>query len=324
LRQLPRPEDTNLLVGYDTSDDAGVYQLTGEMALVATVDFFTPIVDDAADFGRIAAANSLSDVYAMGGRPILALSILGFPPSAKPSLMEAILRGGLEKMAEAGCTVAGGHSIRDEELKFGYAVTGLIDPRRIWRNVGAQPGDVLLLTKPLGTGVIATALKSGKAAPESVAAAVESMQRLNRGAAEVLRSLESEAGPSPLHAVTDVTGFGLLGHAREIAAGSNVSLELDSASIDYLPGAAAAAEAGFLAGGLVANREFLDGCVEFDAAVASATRSLLFDPQTSGGLLVALGEPAARQAIAALEQHGIDARQIGRVVPKTAPLIQVR
>jgi selenide,water dikinase len=323
LRRLPRPDDPRLLVGNDTSDDAGVYQLTGELALVATVDFFTPIVDDPATYGRIAAANALSDVYAMGGQPLLALSIVAFPAEGEPALMEAVLRGGLEKMAEAGCTVAGGHSIRDEELKFGYAVTGLVDPRRIWRNVGAQPGDLLLLTKPIGTGVIATALKSGKAAAEWVAASVESMARLNRDAAEALRSLEGGGGPSPLHAVTDVTGFGLLGHAREIAVGSQVSLEIDASSIEYLPGAAAAAAAGCLPGGLVANEEFLGGCVEFGAAVKAETRSLLFDPQTSGGLLISLAAAAAQPALEAVAERGITARQIGRVVPKGTPLIRV-
>lgn len=311
-----------MLVGYDTSDDAGVYQLTDETALVATVDFFTPIVDEPAAYGRIAAANSLSDVYAMGGQPILALSIVGFPASGEPALMEAVLRGGLEKMAEAGCIVAGGHSVRDEELKFGYAVTGLVDPRRIWRNVGAREGDALLLTKPIGTGVIATALKAGGAKESSVAAAIESMARLNGGAAEALRSVES-VGATPIHAVTDVTGFGLLGHAREMAAGSKVSLELEYLSVEYLPGAAAAAKDGHLAGGLKSNREFLEGCVEFDEAVPSEFRALLFDPQTSGGLLAAVAEEAAAPALEALSRRGIGARRIGRAVAKKSPLIRV-
>lgn len=324
LRRLPRPVDPNLLIGYETSDDAGVYRLTDEMALVETVDFFTPIVDDPSAFGQIAAANSLSDVYAMGGRPVLALAILGFPPSAEPGLMEAILRGGIEKMKEAGCAIAGGHSIRDEELKFGYAVTGLIDPRRIWRNVGAEPGDALLLTKPLGTGVIATALKNGCAPAESVTAAIRSMVRLNREAAETLRELERPAsGRSPIHAVTDVTGFGLLGHGREMALGSGVSFEIQFRAVEYLPGAAEAARAGHLAGGLKSNQEFLEGCIEFDAVVPEEYRALLFDPQTSGGLLAAIEEGSAEQAFELLERRGVGVRRIGRVLPKRSRLIRV-
>jgi selenide,water dikinase len=325
LRRLPRPEDPKLLVGYDTSDDAGVYQLTEELALVQTVDFFTPIVDDSRDFGRIAAANSLSDVYAMGGRPLVALTIIGFPAAGPPELMEEILRGGIEKMTEAGCTIAGGHSIRDEELKFGYAVTGLVNPRLVWRNVGARAGDVLLLTKPVGTGVIATALKNGQAGAESVDAAVASMTRLNRDAAEVLREIEAAAGePSPVHAVTDVTGFGVLGHAREIAIGSDVSIEIEFQRVEYLPGALEAAHAGHIAGGLKSNREFLEGCVEFDSSVPEDYRRLLFDPQTSGGLLAAVDAASAPAAIKALEQRGVPARQIGRVVPRKSPLLRVK
>jgi selenide, water dikinase len=324
LRRLPRPVDPNLLVGYETSDDAGVYRLTDEMALVETVDFFTPIVDDPCAFGQIAAANSLSDVYAMGGRPVLALAILGFPPSAEPALMEAILRGGIEKMKEAGCAIAGGHSVRDEELKFGYAVTGLIDPRHIWRNIGAEPGDALLLTKPLGTGVIATALKNGSAPAESVAAAIRSMAGLNREAAEALRELEQPGRErSPVHAVTDVTGFGLLGHGKEMAAGSGVSLEIEFRAVECLPGAVEAARAGYLAGGLKSNREFLEGCVEFGAGVPEEYRALLFDPQTSGGLLAAIEEGLAQQAVEMLEQRGVGVRRIGRVVAKRSPLIRV-
>ena len=319
LRRLPRQTDPNVLVGFETSDDAGVYRLTDDTALVQTVDFLTPIADDAFTYGQIAAANSLSDVYAMGGRPISALSIVGFPPKADAELMEQILRGGLDKMTEAGCAVIGGHSVRDEELKFGYAVTGIINPQRIWRNVGAQPGDLLLLTKPLGTGVIATALKSGRAAPGAVEAAVASMARLNRDAAE---ALAESAGA--VHAVTDVTGFGLLGHAREMAVGSTVSLEFDHGKMDFLPGAAQAARDGFLAGGLKANREFIEGCVEFADSVSEEIRHLLFDPQTSGGLLVAIAPDAAGAAQAALARRGVNARAIGRVLPKSSPLISVR
>jgi len=322
-----------VLVGFDTSDDAGVYQLTPDLAIVQTVDFFTPIVDDPFQFGQVAAANSLSDVYAMGGRPISALSIVGFPQKGDPEVMERIIRGGLSKMEEAGCVVIGGHSIRDEELKFGYAVTGVIHPQRVWRNVGAQPGDVLIMTKTLGTGLISTALKNNAASEESLAASTASMVRLNKDAAEAFASVEADLPPQgggvkpPLqgviHAVTDITGFGFLGHAREMAAGSKVSLELDHARIPALPGALDAARAGFLAGGLKNNREWLEGCVEFAPAVPEEVRNLLLDPQTSGGLLVAIAESRAAAALAALSKRNVPARSIGRVIPKQSPLIRI-
>jgi len=314
-----------VLVGFETNDDAGVYKLADDLALVQTVDFFTPIVDDPHLYGQIAAANSLSDVYAMGGRPISALSIVGFPEKGDPDLLEQILRGGLAKMSEANCSVVGGHSIRDDDMKFGYAVTGVINPQRVWRNVGARPGDALLLSKAIGTGVISTALKNGRASEESLAAATASMTRLNRDAAEALREVDALAGSGPgaIHAVTDVTGFGLLGHAREMAAGSGVSLEIVHAQVAYLPGAADAARAGHLAGGLKNNREFVGDCVGFADAVPEEFRNLLFDPQTSGGLLVAIAPEAVDAALAALAQRGVAARPIGRVLAQRSPLIQV-
>ena len=321
LRRLPRQTDPNVLVGFDTNDDAGVYRLTDDLALVQTVDFFTPIVDDAYLYGQIAAANSLSDVYAMGGRPISALSIVGFPDKGDPDVMEQIILGGLSKMAEAGCSVLGGHSIRDDDIKFGYAVTGVINPQRVWRNVGAQPGDVLLLTKAIGTGVISTALKKQRASEASLAASVASMTRLNRDAAEAL--LEADGGSGAIHAVTDITGFGLLGHAREMAVGSGISLEIDHARVDYLPGAVEAAREGHLAGGLKNNREFVGDCVGFSASVPEEFRNLLYDPQTSGGLLVAIAREKADVAIAALAQRRVATRSIGTVLPKRSPLIQV-
>ena len=310
-----------MLVGFDTNDDAGVYRLADDLALVQTVDFFTPIVDDAYLYGQIAAANSLSDVYAMGGRPISALTIVGFPDKGDPDVMEQIIRGGLSKMAEAGCSVVGGHSIRDDDIKFGYAVTGVINPQRVWRNVGAQPGDVLLLTKAIGTGVISTALKKQRASEASLAASVASMTRLNRDAAEAL--LEVDGGSGAIHAVTDITGFGLLGHAREMAVGSGISLEIDYASVDYLPGAVEAAREGHLAGGLKNNREFVSDCVGFSASVPEEFRNLLYDPQTSGGLLVAIAREKADVAIAALAQRRVAACVIGAVLPKRSSLIQV-
>ncbi|HXX43385.1 MAG TPA: selenide, water dikinase SelD [Candidatus Acidoferrales bacterium] len=325
LKRMPPANDPNLIVGFETSDDAAIYKLTDDLAIVQTVDFFTPIVDDPALFGQVAAANALSDVYAMGGRPVTALTIVAFPSSRPPELLEAILRGGLAKMQEAGCTVAGGHSIRDDELKFGYAVTGLIHPQKIWRNVGARPGDVLLFTKPIGTGVISTALKQGKAAEAWVEASTASMTRLNRDAADALHEIDDAAsdGNKPVHAVTDVTGFSLLGHAREMAIGSGVSMRIDHTRVAYLPGAVEAARGGFLSGGLANNREFLEGCAQFLPSVPEEFRSLLFDPQTSGGLLAALAPEAADRALAAFKRRGIDARNIGTVVPKRSPLLEI-
>ena len=318
LAKLPRQDDPNLLVGFATSDDAGVYRLTDELALVQTVDFFTPIVDDPFVFGQIAAANSLSDVYAMGGRPLTALAVVAFPEKSDPALLEKILSGGIAKMIEAGCTVAGGHSIRDDDLKFGYAVTGTLNPKKIWANSGARPGDKLLLTKPLGTGLIATALKQGAAQDAWVAAAVATMLQLNRAAAEALASLESG-----VHAVTDITGFGLLGHARELALASGVSLALDSHQVEAIEGALACARDGFLSGGLKANQKFLAGCVEFAPGVSAETRNLLYDPQTSGGLLVAVAADQAAAAQKALRAAGCLALPIGEALPKSSPLIAV-
>lgn len=320
-----------MLVGFDTNDDAGVYLLSPEMAMVQTVDFFTPIVDDPYTFGQIAAANSLSDVYAMGGKPVSALSIVGFPDKGDPEILEAIIRGGLSKMTEAKCSVIGGHSIRNDDIQFGYAVTGMIHPQRVWRNVGARTGDVLLLTKAIGTGVLSTALKKDCATPGSLQAAIASMSQLNRAAAEALLELLEKAGAaSPIHAVTDITGFGLLGHAREMALGNPergieaISLEIDHSAISYLPGAADAAREGFLPGGLKNNLDFIGDCVGFASDVPQEVRDLLFDPQTSGGLFVSISPELADAAIAALNQHGVAARRIGKVIHKTNPLIMVR
>jgi selenide,water dikinase len=325
LKRLPHQADPNVIVGFETSDDAAVYRLTDDVAIVQTVDFFTPIVDDPELFGQIAAANALSDIYAMGGRPISALAIVAFPAAGPPKILEQILRGGLAKMAEANCTVVGGHSIRDDELKFGYAVTGTIDPQKVWRNVGAQPDDVLLLTKPIGTGVISTALKQGRSAESWIAAATASMTRLNRSAAEALRELENDAArqTTPIHAVTDVTGFALLGHAREMAIGTGVSLRIDHTRIDYLPGAIQAARAGFLSAGLKNNREFVEGCVTFATQVPEEFRALLFDPQTSGGLLASIAPKFADEALAALARRNISARIIGEVLARDSPVLAV-
>ena len=330
MRQLPRQTDPNVLVGFETSDDAGVYLLDEKTALVQTVDFFTPIVDDPRTFGEIAAANSLSDIYAMGGRPISALSIVGFPEKGDPEILAHILQGGLAKMMEAKCTVIGGHSVRNEDVLFGYAITGLINPRKIWKNVGAHAGDVLLFTKPLGTGVISTAIKKEQASADSISAAIRSMRALNRAAAEALHEIAAQAEwENAIHAVTDATGFGLLGHAREMALGNpqqgiqSTSFEFDHTAFAYLPGALDAAKEGHLPGGLKNNREFVADCVEFASGVQQEYRDLLFDPQTSGGLLIAIAADAAPAALAALQRHGITANRVGAVREKRSPLISV-
>jgi selenide,water dikinase len=266
----------------------------------------------------------------MGGKPVSALSIVGFPDKGDPEILEQIIRGGLSKMSEAKCSVIGGHSIRNEDMLFGYAVTGLIDPNRVWRNVGAKAGDVLLFTKPLGTGVITTALKKERASTESLAAAVAAMSTLNAAAAAALHELEtaSQRG-SPIHALTDVTGFSLLGHAREMALGDPVhglqpvSFEIDHAAFSYFPGAVEAAREGHLSGGLKNNRAFVGECAEFESSVPTEYQDLLFDPQTSGGFLVAIAPEHADSALAALERHGVSGLRIGRVISKTSPLIRV-
>ena len=331
LRGLPRPTDPNVLVGFDTNDDAGVYLVGDGLALVQTVDFFTPIVDDPFTFGQIAAANSLSDVYAMGGKPVSALSIVGFPEKGEPAILEQIVRGGLSKMTEANCTVIGGHSIRNDDIQFGYAVTGTIHPQRVWRNVGARTGDVLLLTKAIGTGVLSTALKKDRASAADLQAATASMTELNRAASEALRELDGDGSCArSVHAVTDITGFGLLGHAREMAVGDpargieTVAFEIDHAAVAYLPGAVEAARGEFLPGGLKNIRGFVGDCAGFAESVPQEYRDLLFDPQTSGGLLVAVVASAADAAVAALERNGVGVRRIGSVVGKKSPLLFVQ
>jgi selenide,water dikinase len=285
-----------------------VYKLTPECALVQTVDFFTPIVDEPRLFGAIAAANALSDVYAMGGRPLTALSIVAYPADGDLDVLEEILQGGAEKMREAGCVVLGGHSVADPEMKFGYAVTGLVHPARVLTNAGAQPGDALVLTKRIGTGIIATALKRGMAQPAHVEASIASMLELNRGACEAVLELAP-------HACTDVTGFGLIGHAREMAVASGVTLEIEAARIEFLPGALEYSRQGALPGGLKNNREFAACAVELAAALAPEVENLLYDPQTSGGLLISLGEDQAARLRGAW--------RIGRVLPLAGKPIRI-
>jgi selenide,water dikinase len=319
LGKLARQHDPNVLVGFDYADDAGVYQIAPDQALVQTVDFFTPIVDDAYVFGQIAATNSLSDVYAMGGKPLTALALVCFPDKADLEILQQILAGGLSKMVEAGCTVIGGHSIRDEETKFGYAVTGLIHPKKVLANRGAKPGDVLVLTKALGTGVISTAIKKGKAASSWIDAAVQSMTTLNKRAAEVIHDSEFR-----INAMTDVTGFGLIGHAREMALASDVSLELYASRIPLLSGALECVRAGYIPGGLNNNRDFAECLVEYDDSVPGDVRMLLFDPQTAGGLLISVAFEDAGRLIESLARKGVAAVEVGAVEARTKPLIRVR
>jgi selenide,water dikinase len=370
LGKLARQHDPNVLVGFDHADDAGVYQLTPETALVQTVDFFTPIVDDPYVFGQIAATNALSDVYAMGGKPLTALALVCFPDKADVAILEHILAGGLSKMIEAGCTVVGGHSIRDEETKFGYAVTGVVHPQRVLANAGAKAGDRLLFTKALGTGVISTAIKKGLAKQGWIDAAVKSMTTLNKNAAEVIvgqgvvgRSSFVVRGALPnfdeaqeptsrkardvghpvsgkeqtandqrrtandafsVHALTDVTGFGLIGHAREMALASNVGLIFDSAKISVLDGALDCIRAGYIPGGLKANREFAECLVGYAESVPDEIRTLIFDPQTAGGLLISVAAADADGLARALREAEVPAIEIGEVVAASKPPIFVR
>jgi selenide,water dikinase len=307
-----------VLIGFDTADDAGVYKMSPELALVQTIDFFTPIVDDPYTFGQIAAVNALSDVYAMGGRPISSLAMVCFPDNQDLQILGQILAGGLSKMIESGCTVIGGHSIRDEEIKFGYAVTGSVHPDRILANSGAKVGDLLVLTKALGTGVISTAIKQGKAEPAWIEAVTRSMTTLNKLAAEAAAELGAD-----VHGATDITGFGLVGHAREIALASNVSLRIDSTKIPLLAGAVESVRAGCIPAGLKANREFAECAVEFDPKVGEITKTLLFDPQTAGGLLLSISASASHRFLRDFQAHGGDATIVGDVLLRTDPLIRI-
>ncbi len=304
---LPPITDPNLLVGPETSDDAAVYRLTDDLALVLTVDYFTPIVDDPYAFGQIAAANSLSDVYAMGGRPIAMLSIVGFPKDRLPlGILGEILKGGAEKGREAGVSVVGGHTIDDAEPKVGYAVAGLVHPARVWKNVGARPGDALILTKPIGTGIISTAIKQGHAPAAAVDAAVRTMVALNRAAAEAAAQVR-------VHAVTDVTGFGLLGHLREVTTGSGVRARLSAGRIPLLPDVVALAQAGHVPGGTKRNLRAVASGVQWDAAIPDPLRAVIADAQTSGGLLIATPEGPA--LLRALERAGVtETRQVGEIM----------
>jgi selenide,water dikinase len=310
LRHLPRAGDPNLLLGFGTHDDAAIYRLRDDLALIQTVDVFTPIVDDPYTFGLIAAANALSDVYAKGGRPLLALNVAGFPRRLPLDLLADILRGGADKATEAGVLVVGGHTIDDPEPKYGLAVTGLVHPARFVTNAGARPGDVLVLTKPLGIGVVTTGIKQEKTPPHLADAAVRVMATLNRAASEAML----EVG---VHAATDVTGFGLLGHLHEMADASGVAARVIAGAVPILEGARDLAAAGAVAGGTERNLEWLADKVRWAPAVDEVTRLLLADAQTSGGLLLAVPPGRAGRLEAALAARGVETvARIGEILPR--------
>jgi selenide, water dikinase len=340
LGKLARQHDPNVLVGFDHADDAGVYQLGPDIALVQTVDFFTPIVDDPYTFGQIAATNSLSDVYAMGARPLTALAMVCFPEKGDLEILEHILAGGLSKMIEAECTIIGGHSIRDDETKFGYSVTGVVNPRGVLHNGGAKAGDKLIFTKALGTGVISTAIKKGVAQKGWIDASVASMTTLNKTAAEVITNCRSSLASgtqsgSPrgapavdaedlrptkrdddfgVHSLTDITGFGLIGHLREmLLASDGVSAQIRASQLPLLEGALESIRAGHIPGGLTANREFAECLVRYEESVSDELKTILFDPQTAGGLLAAVAPESAHALLKGLQAAGVPAREIGEV-----------
>jgi selenide,water dikinase len=329
LGKLARQHDPNVLVGFDHADDAGVYRIDPGTALVQTVDFFTPMVDDPYTFGQIAATNALSDVYAMGGHPITSLALVCFPEKADLAILERVLAGGLSKMIEAGCFVIGGHSVRDEEMKFGYSVTGLVDPAQVLSNGGAKPGDRLVFTKALGTGVISTAIKKQVARQSWIDAAITSMTTLNKKAAEVISGpAANDRRPTTnelftVHAMTDVTGFGLIGHAREVALASEVSLRIYASRVPLLEGALECVRAGHIPGGLKANREFAECVVGYENGVSEEMRTMLFDPQTAGGLLISVASEDAAELTRALNAAGVPAVEIGEVLAAAKPLIAV-
>lgn len=307
LSSLPVFQDPKLLVGFDASDDAAVYQINEDTAIVSTVDFFTPMVEDPRTFGRIAAANALSDVYAMGGTPLFALNLVCYPEREELQALGEILAGGAEKLQESGAVLCGGHSIYDREPKYGLAVTGRLNPKNIWKNNTPQPGDQLILTKPLGVGIVMAALRGEMADPEAVEAALASMQRLNKYAAE-------KAHDFPVHACTDITGFGLLAHAREMA-GSESSMALYSSELPYIPQAYAYAEGYLLTAAGQRNRNFMEGAVDF-GKTPSPLQELMLDPQTSGGLLLSVPKTCAEEALSAIQEAEPKAAIIGEVVSR--------
>jgi selenide,water dikinase len=319
LSDLPPQTDPRVLIDFRTADDAGVYAWEGGPALVQTVDFFTPIVDDPFTYGQIAAANALSDVYAMGGRPVTALAIAGFPDQVLDAdTIRQIFLGGLDKLREAGVALLGGHTVRDPEVKFGYAITGAVDAARILTNAGARVGDVLILTKPLGTGIVGTAIKFGRAADATMRAAVRSMTTLNARGAEILARFAPD-----VHACTDITGFGLIGHATEMAVASGVTLDIRTSNLPLIDGVRAIASMN-RSGGMGSNREHFEGGTFIETGVDPALIDVSFDPQTSGGLLAAVSANTAVNLCAALSAAGIDAAAIGSAGEQSEFRIRLR
>ena len=312
--------DPNLIAGIEHFEDAGVYKLSNEIALVQTVDFFTPIVDDPYSFGQIAVANALSDVYAMGGKPLTAMNIICFPiKTMDASILHEILRGGLEKMREAGVTLVGGHSVEDNELKYGLSVTGTVHPDRVWLNSGARAGDRLILSKALGTGIVSTAIKGGSAPVALMQASLESMTTLNKNASEALQDFPG------IHACTDVSGFGFLGHACEMAEAGKIGIEIDCRSVPFFPDLRLLIDEGWLPGGLYRNRDYRLPCIEQAPSCPGWYLDILFDPQTSGGLLLSVAAEHSNAALAKLHRAGIaKASIVGEVVKEHPGRIKVR
>jgi selenide, water dikinase len=319
LCHLPEREpDPNLLVGLDTSDDAGVYKLTDDLAIIQTVDFFTPIVDDPYMFGQIAAANSLSDVYAMGGVPKTVMNIVGYPiKTLGPEPLTEILKGAADKVKESGALIVGGHSIDDNEPKFGLSVTGLVHPEKVFKNIGAKPGDALVITKPIGVGIQTTAIKRDALSEEQLTKVIDTMATLNKVAAECLSDFHPNA-------VTDITGFGLLGHAQEVAKGSNVTMEISYTNVPILTGTVELGTQGIIPGGTKANHRWIKDVVAYSDEVTELEQYILCDAVTSGGLLVSLPKDEAERYVALLHEHGIqDAAIVGEVFEKKNKLINV-
>lgn len=310
------PADPNVLVGFGTLDDAGVYRISDRQALVQTIDFVTPLVDDPYTYGAIAVTNALSDVYAMGGRPVSALNVVCFPGDGDPEILRQILRGGLDKLTEAGAALLGGHSVDDSEIKFGAAVTGLIDPHFVLTNAGARPGDKLILTKPLGAGIITTAIKLGEAPAEAVDAAIGSMTALNRTASECVL----EAGAN---ACTDVTGFSLIGHLHHMATAAGVSARIDATQLPALPHALRLARLGIYPGGTDRNRAHFGNAVDLPDGIEDGLVRLLFDPQTSGGLLISVPDSRFAKLVELLNRSGVPAAIIGEIIAQGKSPIQV-
>ncbi|OJV64514.1 MAG: selenide, water dikinase SelD [Clostridiales bacterium 38-18] len=309
-----------LLVGFESSDDAAVYKINDDQAVIQTLDFFTPIVDDPYDFGAIAAANALSDVYAMGGTPTLAMNIVGFPNCLSPDILKQIMHGGADKVIESGALLIGGHSIEDEEPKYGLSVMGMVSPDAVWKNIGAQPGDTLVLTKPLGIGVLTTALKEGLIDDETIRQITIQMATLNK-----LPSAQAKALKLDVHACTDITGFGLVGHALEMAVGSEVSITLVSESIKYITKAYELAEMGIIPAGAYKNRAHANNKVSISESASEVVVDLMFDPQTSGGLLFALTSEDAERLLRSLsEVYPLEAYIVGQVMHKMDKAIYIK